>query len=98
MLEVAAIKSRRDRPGPRRITVDVCIEKVQRDPTYLHPPDREANRHTGLVELDFDHERLAVVVDHLQRRLSPRFQIRDDILLPAIGSQALAQVTLPIEQ
>ena len=95
---VAAVEPRRDGARPLRIAFDIGIEQIEMDAADLHFPDRQLERVIRIIERDLDQDRLAVVIQHLGRRLGPRFEIGGDILLPAVVVEPLAEISLPIEQ
>ena len=95
-LAVAAVEARRQLAIPRRVLLEVGVEQVQLHAADAHAPDR--HEHGAVAERHGGDARLAVGRHRrLDRRVGP-VQLLVDLLLPAVGREALVEVALRIHE
>src|SRR6476620_5642125 len=98
MFTVTTVEARRDGARPLRVAFNIRVKQEELHAPDPHLPDRELDRVIRVLEREIDQDRLAVLVQHLGRRLGVWLEVRRHVLLPAVLCQALAQIPLPIEQ
>jgi hypothetical protein len=96
MFFVAAVKPGRQLAVAGFVLVDVGIHEVKRHRTEIHPPNND--KHAQVSDLQLDQEFLFVF---RARRFNGRFppiQQSVNVLLPAVGMNALMKVSLRINE
>ena len=98
VLTVATVEAGGDGAGPVRVAIDIRVEKVDGGAADLYLPDRDPQGGVHVVESDFDQDRGAGFVLHLDHRLAAALQVSGHVELPAVGVEALLEVALAIEE
>ena len=93
---IAAVKTRRQLAIFRRVALDVGIEQQQIATSNFHAPDTRANRTRARVDLHLN--RLAVRADRRFHRKLIHVILDVLFLLPTFGVEALAEISLAVEQ
>ncbi len=88
-LAVAAVELVRDLPVGGGVLADVGVEEVERDPTYLHPPDARVELPAGELHLDHDRGPVGALLER-HRQVVEVILLRR-LLLPALPVERLAQ-------
>ena len=90
VLFVAAVETIGHRNDVGRVSGNVGVEQVERDPSDIDTPDLHQRGHPGEVDLD-DH----IGLDDAECVRVDRFV---SLFLPSVGVEALAEIALGIEQ
>jgi hypothetical protein len=96
MLEIAAVQPVGDVTVVRAVRENVRVQQIERDGSDIGAPD--AGEHGPTRKPDLNHERRAVGQQLFVQWRRQRFEVAVRLPLPAVGIDALREITFAIEQ